>query len=473
MLTYLKSAYTYKGMARMSYGWENPNYAAAFIACLIPVAWGLTLILFSRKSKVLTVALLSVETVAYIALMLTYSRGALIGLLIGLCFFSFITRNQIEKDFWLSTLAFRISCMAMLFVISGLGSRMTGMLAGDKSALNRIDLWLGGLGVINMRPLTGWGFSNGGLAYMQWLQDPASSLKYRGFVNSYLTCASQYGLIVLGLVLTLCFLPLVLRSSETNYQSRPGRHYMGMALKTCLLVFLGTSIFNTLWHDTPLIVLGAMIVFAGICVQWTNLRRLAGAVRPAAMYSIACIAALYLASLAGAKFHNPSASLRSDGSMVYSCNTNIAKSPDPIVLLPDIGTFGLFYGKVMRSSIQKAPNCSFRIYPHDIPLSSTATFDSIIASGRRIREISAHPGKLLVIVNPTIPPPSWCENVAEKTILILSAHGRDGLNHTWERCAAMNANMHVLSVAAYGNNLTTIWGEILPKVTGLTSNLKI
>ncbi|MDR1281881.1 MAG: O-antigen ligase family protein [Opitutaceae bacterium] len=100
--------------------------------------------------------------------------------------------------------ALRIAIAMTCLFASSFADRLTpAYTREDRSALNRVDLWKGGLELVADSPLHGWGRGQSGASFMHWTQQIGRDEGYLSMVNSYLTVAVEAGLPLF----TLCSLP--------------------------------------------------------------------------------------------------------------------------------------------------------------------------------------------------------------------------------------------------------------------------
>ncbi|MCB2308533.1 O-antigen ligase family protein [Clostridium estertheticum] len=127
----------------------NPNVAGNWFAIMIIVG----LYFCSIKSKTTKLFYRAATVLFVIALYLTGSRGAFIGLLCGL--FIFYLLKGSKKDMWLFITIFIITA-AVTFMPSEISKNVTAH-GFDDSFISRIGIWKGCLKMIRVKPFTGWG----------------------------------------------------------------------------------------------------------------------------------------------------------------------------------------------------------------------------------------------------------------------------------------------------------------------------
>ncbi|MBU3177848.1 O-antigen ligase family protein [Clostridium estertheticum] len=127
----------------------NPNVAGNWFAIMIIVG----LYFCSIKSKTTKLFYRAATLLFFIALYLTGSRGAFIGLLCGL--FIFYLLKGSKKDMWLFITIFIIT-VAVTFMPSEVSKNITAH-GFDDSFISRLGIWKGCLKMIRIKPFTGWG----------------------------------------------------------------------------------------------------------------------------------------------------------------------------------------------------------------------------------------------------------------------------------------------------------------------------
>ncbi|MBU3155931.1 O-antigen ligase family protein [Clostridium estertheticum] len=127
----------------------NPNVAGNWFAIMIIVG----LYFCSIKSKTTKLFYRAATLLFFIALYLTGSRGAFIGLLCGL--FIFYLLKGSKKDMWLFITIFIIT-VAVTFMPSEISKNITAH-GFDDSFISRVGIWKGCLKMIRIKPFTGWG----------------------------------------------------------------------------------------------------------------------------------------------------------------------------------------------------------------------------------------------------------------------------------------------------------------------------
>ena len=280
----IEADYLWDGRVRWNLWFANPNHAGAFVATVLPWCWVAVAQGWLRGRgvswRMTTGAILACELMLWWVLCMTYSRGALVGALAAVGVMAVILwRREPERGVGLRNgggfLAVRIFVGAVMVWAGGFAGRIDpGFVAGDASAGNRIELWLGGLRMLAASPWDGWGAGASGHAYMQFFQPLERDAAYATMVNSWLTMGVERGLLVLGGallvagVLLLCGWLWGVRGADA-----------GARLAACatgsLAAFCVASVFSSLWEVgwlwagvAPALAMLAGCLGCGLCVVW-------------------------------------------------------------------------------------------------------------------------------------------------------------------------------------------------------------
>ena len=165
--------FTYNGMVRWGFGFENPNHAAALFCAILPLLWG-------WKKYPWGGILLSVCLIA--ALVFTCSRTGLLVLCLELAVYAVVSERKNWK--WLVGLfLFALVCTGAI----GLFGRFTL----DGAITNRPQIWLSGLKLYAAN-IGGVGAGNSGRIASAFLLP--EGIQCRTLVNSHLTLLTEYGI---------------------------------------------------------------------------------------------------------------------------------------------------------------------------------------------------------------------------------------------------------------------------------------
>jgi len=228
--------FTYQGLVRYGFGFDNPNHAAALSAMLIPLLWSIR---SSRNcpvwGKVICVA---GELLLLAALLATCSRSGILALLsAGIIFWMLAWRYLAWRpDFAdyrkvLLELTPAIIAVVMVVILPSGRACLTRLLVGtvnpDDAILNRFKVWNGALRLLADNP-AGVGTGNSGYVYTVSLHQGNGLTGYRTMVNSFLTLAVEQGLViawitaaVIALAVIAAIIMLHRNHADANSEGQP------------------------------------------------------------------------------------------------------------------------------------------------------------------------------------------------------------------------------------------------------------
>ncbi|AWI08314.1 O-antigen ligase family protein [Ereboglobus luteus] len=346
----MPAEYFYNGHLRWSVYWENPNFMACFISCALVWLW-LAELRWARLNKPRArfagfALLYGLELCGWFVLVKTYSRGGLLAALCVLfCFFA-VVRQDNWNDLWRRGLhvLVRVGLIFLICTLTGFAGRMSpGYLARDMSVSNRLDLWRGGLAMIWDSPFSGWGFKQGGMAYVNWYQPIEQSVRPTGFVNGYLELAVNHGVLTLFLSLSVLFATVII-----SFMMR--KRSWCVAFGACAIAWMTANIWTCCWYEWSLWVLPGASVISLFVIGIRN---------KVALRSFICgtgLALFIVAVLLGAGYTTArkmdwQAKPLAGADVVKVSRRDSGASPDnPIGLWADGAIFGTYYGKSIRTS---------------------------------------------------------------------------------------------------------------------------
>jgi hypothetical protein len=258
----------YDEMLRWSFGFENPNKAAVIFACLIPIFWAGWLGAFRLRSARWKVTALVGAAVGFFAtwgcLLLTFSRGGLVGAVAGMglvSMWAWFSGKIVSTgrwslhfrriSFWLSAILIGLVVAAAL--VLGMGSRSVEAIGDDASVGNRIELWGAALQMAYENP-AGFGAGRSGVEFMQWYQDVGRTEGYRTMVNSYLTFLVEHGWLAFALVV----IAVAAFWTWTWPRSGSAQSSWSVALWASLAAFIVSGIFSTTMEEPLLWIVPAL-----------------------------------------------------------------------------------------------------------------------------------------------------------------------------------------------------------------------
>lgn len=226
--------YTYNGLVRYGFGFDNPNHAAALLVALLPFCWDW------RKRPWLG-WLMSLGLVVPLAL--TYSRSGMLVLLLELLAYSVL--KHFKNITWLF-IALGGSLLVLLFM--GCLERFSL----DKSISNRPFIWLAGLKLYAANPC-GVGLGNSGHIVTGFLLEV---IQCRTLINAHLTLLVEFGWLIGSLWFSFIAYALL------HVQSHPRLwcSFAGLCLSACC-----SSIFD--W-DSLLQSSSSSLTPHNLCLSW-------------------------------------------------------------------------------------------------------------------------------------------------------------------------------------------------------------
>jgi hypothetical protein len=207
---------------RLSFGYQNPNHAAALICALMPLCWGWRRCVWIGWT--LSIGL-------FVMLLLTQSRTGLIVAAIEVVAWLLPRvqeRKQSSAKLWLG----------FVIVVAASLLWMWPRLELDGSILNRPKIWLAGLQLFAENP-NGVGLGNSGALASVFMFDGVPPV--RTMINSHITLLAEFGWIV-GVV---WFAFILLAAFGVRKSPRIGIAFFGLALSSCAsTVFDWSVLFN-------------------------------------------------------------------------------------------------------------------------------------------------------------------------------------------------------------------------------------
>lgn len=261
--------FVFQDHIRWSLWFDNPNFAGAFIAGLIPWLWFPLWRLAEDKrwvSRLVYVGAWLANIALWFLLVLTYSRGAVAAVLAALGYWAWKSRQACTNTLWLSSLL-----VLLLFLLATQGDQrlVNGMFKPDDSMSNRWILWMGGLQMLAENP-QGVGSGNAGEYFMQWYQPLSMTAAYRTLVNGHLTWAVEYGVFVfwaLAFLFLLIWRTASVADQKENAISLPV-FMLNLSARAALMAFMVGGLFNTIFECKSLWVIPlasmAVLIISGL-----------------------------------------------------------------------------------------------------------------------------------------------------------------------------------------------------------------
>lgn len=245
--------YYFQDQLRWSFGFENPNKAAALIASLLPFVWIMAQSGWRIKQPRLRWLFVLIGSgllgTGWWLLFMTFSRGGVVAAAAGFLYIGWRERKVFAARRNRARLALALATavgIAILFTGTNAADRSTQWITKREGSVdNRIELWRGGLQMIAQIP-QGVGRGQSGLAYMQWFQPLESTARYRTLVNSYLTFATEQGLWIFGLAL---FASALFWRGTNVTAGEPRSHGLMTGCRASILAFAVAGFFTTTMED--------------------------------------------------------------------------------------------------------------------------------------------------------------------------------------------------------------------------------
>lgn len=407
----MRQTFYFGDQVRWSFGWESPNDAGIFFACLLPILWGVHWFLATKgRGPLWKILFLGLECAVWFCLIKTLSRGALVATAAGgglMAVYWFIemwwSSHKLRLPFSLITsVTLRIVVVGGLMWFSGFSGRVApDYVKEDRSVLNRAKIWQHGLSMAASSPLEGWGEGSSGRIYMQWWQPIDDTARYRTLVNSYLTLAVERGLPFLAGILGLAILIFLAAFDKEGIRTSRVNQCVRTGAAGVLGTFASGNIFTVFYDHWSLWILPALAIltisgnsfyFLHSIRIWTV--RFAWAAGTAMFVSITIYLAGHLQQT------KETCSIRPlTNHFIRAESRNSPDNARRILILPDPRVFGTLHGKAIRQLIGHddaelivaEPDIKFNeLKPH------LQHVDEIWAAGTQWR-------KLIPITNPILP----------------------------------------------------------------------
>jgi O-antigen ligase len=244
----------------------HPNQYAGYLATLMPLAGALAM--SRRVPSPLRWLSGSAFAAALPALNFAYTRGAILGLALGVLTWLLIMRRRGAL-----VVAVAMLCVAVFAAPSVLRERFSDANSGEVAL--RTDLWGSALDIYAKRPLLGAGIDNFATAYATLPINPTFSTQRRLLhtrevivpphaANAYLTILAEQGLLGLLMFLALFVLALLTAYRVSRAEGLPVRA-VGLGLGAGLLTFAFHNMLEVTLLDViqPLLVLVAALAALG------------------------------------------------------------------------------------------------------------------------------------------------------------------------------------------------------------------
>lgn len=454
--------YYFQDQLRWSFGFENPNKAAALIASLLPLLWIAAQAAWGIKRPQLKWPLVIFGGIAMVAgwwmLFMTYSRGGIVAAMAGFLYLGWREREILlarENRGRLAVCTLTALAVAGLFAGTNAAERSTQWVAKrEGSVVNRFEIWRGGLEMIAQIP-QGVGRGKSGEFYMQWFQPLNSTTRYRTLVNSYLTFAAEQGLAVFGCA---AFAVAALWIGTRSHSGMQPSTMTG--LRGSLVAFAVAGVFSTTMEEwtlwiVPFVCIVALVPLAIQHNEHQPWRRIGAT---AAGLGLGAVAVIYLAGL-DATYGEPLRIGINEGTVQIK-PVHATPKQRYLVWSDDI-VLGGDYGKLLRRLTLKQ---SAVVRVADIQPEKDETL--IIAGEAASRLPSSGLDRNLVMIAPAridVATAAHVLSTASSVALLIPSFDDDGRVALWKE-AALAANIQPREIQGVGSQVESAWDGILWQV---------
>jgi len=334
------------------------------------------------------------------------------------------------KNTWL-----RVAVLGIALIATGAWGRFLIAAQGDKSILNRVTLWTGGLKMIADRPFSGWGDGSAGVNYDNWYQDLSSQTLHGGMTNSYLNIAVEGGLPMLGVILFGLFLCIFLCHYLASSMSPARKGLLAGAAAIIVYFALANVGYSTIYYILPLVVLAvAVLILVVFCINKvtqtllsvpktsqlnstdkvrasTTVRHVCAIFRKpflfATIASVVCVFSLYLGGVYALRNESIRVNRVATGNVLLH-KAGVSAKTINLTLAPDYRILGANYGRPIRNTLAQDVDYSgvVQVLEPEADFISCAG-ENVLVLGARIRDWGtrvAKDGQRIVFVCPTSPP---------------------------------------------------------------------
>ncbi len=468
----MRMEYYFQDQLRWSFGFENPNKAAALIASLLPLWWALAQAAWALRRGFIKWMAVAVGGAVLCAgwwlLFMTFSRGGIVGAAAGFLYVGWRSRAALAGGGawmrkWVALLL--VLLVAGLFGASNAALRSSqGLGTGDGSVTNRFELWQGGLRMIAQIP-QGVGTRNSGSAYMQWFQPLESTPRYRTLVNSYLTFAAEQGIGVFALavfgVVLLWRWPT--SSASLTASAKEQMEGLNIGARGSLIAFAVAGFFSTTMEEPALWLAPAFcgaVMVIGIWRSGIRFGLLLAAGR--ALVASAAICAGMFAAGAILSWREPLMVRLHQGEVALEPRFAAARR---CLVWVDEGVLGSDYGKLMRElALKQGANVRVALEPDP---KAHRPGETLIVTGDTVSRLdSASAAGALVLIAPSRLEERQAAEIlrgVRKGMLFTPSFDEDGRSAAWNKAAA-EAGVPVRVIDGVGSQVDSVWSETVPKL---------
>lgn len=454
--------YVYNGVARLSFGLPSPNYAGALCATVLPIFWGVCAYCEGKQRRGWMAATIIGEFALFFALSITFSRGALVAVAVGLTH-NLAARGvrtwRMERLTWIT----RVVGYAAIVGISGMAGRFTDIIdRADPSALHRLDYWKAGTLALRHIPILGVSRAEALDYFANWCGPIDGVNEAGGFLNTYFEWGMRWGVpmlvLLLAAILLCCLYPLAPRRDAPQPANS-----LTQIPATMIAVYAAAAFFSSLLGLRAVNVALLVIVGANLWLWLKGSYR-----RGRTLFAAMALSGATVAFASLLPISTPDGlsilTLRSGviSVQVEGAETN-AKAAHT-TLWCDEGVMGKAYGKEVRRFAAAMRKTYAGVYavPHDAPKPPITT-DTAVIFGSQWRELMAKAGSgiSITLVHPIgVPNPDIAKlNLAA---IVLPAIDEEGSVAKWIDFASSHTIPIIRSPG--GHRLLENWASASPSI---------
>jgi hypothetical protein len=460
--------YYFQDQLRWTWGFDNPNKTAAFVATLVPFLWmayALGWNAFQRWKRVVAIVFTSILLLAgWSVLVKTYSRGGLVAAALATGYLCWQTRKESRWFTRQGLVSMGIFLAIGIFTLtSGAAHRSTQWIgAREGSVENRFELWQGSLRMIASLP-QGVGTGNSGNFYMQWFQPLDSKSSYRTLVNSYLTFTAEQGLLAFGLAVFIFSLFWFSISYQSNSSTKLSAILYGC--RASLLSFIVSGFFTTTMEEPMLWVLPTVAMVVCLVISFKN----PCGRKWLSIFKSSLVVSTLLCSLV---FLWGEWLLRGDMLTIRLQRENgfenvVATTPrqhnsEPLYIAVDKAVLGQNYGKLVR---RLATAKNIQIFT-SLEFNPETVGRWVLVTGDQVGKISFLPDTHGILLAPSKIDDVQAEillQTAPKIKLLIADFDEDGRVAFWKEKAALK-NKPVLTLTGQGTQIEWAWDIFIQKL---------
>lgn len=456
-------------MDRLTYFWENPNQAGAFLVIIIPLFWMIDC--WSKRKKsyiILGLSILFIEFSLITLAVLTASRAAFLALLFS--FFAFILlkfKDQRGTKGFLKALRNRITMIRIiliigLFFLTDISSRFFSIAESDPSTLNRLSLWKDGLQMI-FPAISGWGWGQSGYSHLQYFQNVDVALYYGAMVNSYLEIAVSGGILALLFFLIPILYPFISNGFKIKGQFK--YQQIKRIFFPSIIAFSIVIFFSTLIARLEIMLLALFMIASIMAIDIINgVKLFLNNIINSLIGSLATVCLLLFVAKNVNNESDWDVSLMENKSVYFEKRSH---DEDGYVInfWTDFLTLGTGFGKEVRRSVRELDDLqSYTIAPFYSSYEDGVSSYEIIF-GARVRELDFDilSGKHILLVAPIGKPPDGRVPKSKNCAVILPEFDEFGYGFEWKdwalehNVAIIYANNCSQNVSSQFPNLLNLW----------------